>query len=68
MLVKEFLFHSIFVSNGNVLKMRVSEICVKPIHVKQGLSVYSYSIVYVYLQLISANNRERRYNIFRLCH
>ena len=40
MLVKEFLFHSTCqVRNGNFLKMRVSEICIKRICVKQGLGV-----------------------------
>ena len=40
MLVKEFLFHSTCqVRNGNVLKMRVSEIRVKRIRVNQGVGV-----------------------------
>ena len=37
---KEFLFHSTCqMRNGKVLEMRVSEICVKRIHVNQGLGV-----------------------------
>ena len=40
MLVKEFMFHSMScVRNGNFLKMHVSEIRVKQIHVNQGLGV-----------------------------
>ena len=40
MLVKEFLFHSTcYVRNGNLLKMRVSEIRVNQIRVNQGLGV-----------------------------
>ena len=39
-LVKEFLFHSMCkVSNGNLLKSHVSEICVKQICVNQGVGV-----------------------------
>ena len=39
-LVKEFQFHSTcYVRNGNLLKSRVSEICVKRIRVNQGVGV-----------------------------
>ena len=45
MLVKEFLFHSTCqVRNGNLLKMRVSEIRVDQIRVNQGLGVLSFVI------------------------
>ena len=40
MLVKEFLFYSTcYMRDGNLLKMCVSEICVKRISVNQGLGV-----------------------------
>ena len=40
MLVKEFLFHSMLVRNGNLLKSPVSEIHVKRIRINQGVGVY----------------------------
>ena len=40
-LVKEFLFHSTSsIRNGNLLKSRVSEICLKQIPINQGVGVY----------------------------
>ena len=41
-LVKEFMFYSTWlVKNRNLLKSGVSEICVKQLHVDQGVGVLS---------------------------